>query len=82
MICSQLRDNTEGKRHRERTGLTGTEELLMRSRLPAESRRIILKGGLRRASRVQEAETAALICAVLKCLQSLRHVHFKLLLIR
>lgn len=44
MICSQLRDNTEGKRHRERTGLIGTEELLMRWRLRVERRCIIPKG--------------------------------------
>lgn len=42
MICSQLGDNTEGKRHTERTGLIGSEELLMRWRLLVESRRIVL----------------------------------------
>lgn len=56
MICSQLGDNTEGKRHTERTGLIGSEELLMRWRLLVESRRIVLKGGPRTRSRVQEAE--------------------------
>lgn len=53
MICSQLGDNTEGKRHTERTGLIGSEELLMRWRLLVESRRIVLKGG-------QEAKTVSL----------------------
>lgn len=60
MICSQLGDNTEGKRHTERTGLTGSEELLMRWRLLVESRRIVLKGGPRTRSRVQEAKTVSL----------------------
>lgn len=60
MICSQLGDNTEGKRHTERTGLIGSEELLMRWRLLVESRRIVLKGGPRTRSRVQEAKTVLL----------------------
>lgn len=60
MICSQLGDNTEGKRHTERTGLIGSEELLMRWRLLVESRRIVLKGGPRTRSRVQEAKTVSL----------------------
>lgn len=57
MICSQLKDNTEGKRHRERTELMGDEEQLMRWRLLMESGCMILKGGLKTEIRVQEAES-------------------------
>lgn len=65
MICSQIRDNAEGKRCRERTGLMGNEELLMRWRLLQESGCIIPKGGLTTESRVQEAQIITLICTVL-----------------